>query len=49
MIRYELYINKTLYMATESPDQAFAAFRRWTGQGNDVKMKFVRLSQAIAV
>jgi len=48
MIRYELYINKTLYMATESSDQAFRAFRLWTGKGNNVKMKFVRPSQAIA-
>ena len=48
MIRYELYVNKILYMATESTDQAFEAFRRWSGRGNNVKMKFVRLQKAAA-
>ena len=48
MIRYELYINRTLYLATESSDQAFKAFRLWTSKGNNVKMKFIHLREAAA-
>ncbi len=49
MIRYELYVHKTLYLSTMDNDEAFRVFRRFTGKGYQVKMKFVRTQlQAVA-
>jgi len=41
-MKYELYINQVLFSVTESCNQAFAWFKEWTGQGYDVRLKFVR-------
>jgi len=48
MITYKLYIHGTLYLATESSDEAFRVFRRFTGRGHDVKMAFVRSTTRVA-
>ncbi len=48
MIRYELYMYNILYLATTSSDKAFTVFRRFTGKGHDMKMKFVRVDKRSA-
>ena len=42
-IRYELRRNGILFHATHSCEEAFRLFRKWTGLGHDVGMKFVRV------
>ena len=48
MILYKLYIHSTLYLVTESSEEAFRVFRRFTNKGHDVKMSFDRRSKRIA-
>ena len=43
MIRYELRRNGILFHATTSVDEAFRMFRKWTGRGLDVGLKFVQV------
>ena len=42
-IRYELRRNGILFHATHSCEEAFRLFRKWTGRGIDVNMKFARI------
>ena len=45
---YELWIGRTLYFSTHSIGDAFRMFRKFSGKGNNVHMKFVTVKRRAA-
>jgi hypothetical protein len=48
MVQFDLYRGRLLFLSTTDIEEAFRMFKKWTGMGLNVKMKFITVKEKAA-